>query len=275
MEWEQSFQLILGDAFVASKSMAESTAEKIQKQKNVKEEDRLFPIDIAVDVSTTAEKIIKPWIEKNISRINVSDIVVDNEFGGYLYGVRYQDQKYLLEVSGMDNAIEQFKKIVILKHINDIIFPKVERLGIGQGLEGMYDEDKDHIFIFYTYPGELRMPLDLNDRQLSLFMYIFHVLLRKNVYMPHFTVYTAGDNIWIQINDLFIEGEVEVYRYGNSLSYLQDKYYRLKKEPPDPTQEWMRDLYITQLTQYYEKMIPKTDMQKLFECFEKDILDNF
>jgi len=83
MEWENSFKTILPKAMEAAYAAAEIENKKMLKQGRVTEEERLFPADVSVAASLAAEKVINPWIDKNIPIIDPKDIIITRNIGGF------------------------------------------------------------------------------------------------------------------------------------------------------------------------------------------------
>ena len=243
--------------------------EKMKKQWSVKENDRIFPVDIAIEITAKAKEQFVPWMLKNIPRIDINGVTVDQDLSNNLYAVTYRGKKYLLETITFDSSeiSSALRKVVILNSIDDSFFPKVELCAISKGLPNTFEARYDHLLIFYEYHGDLKAPLYLNDRQMSSFMYLLHTLLTKNLYMSNFVVYTFGEQVWLKIDEIFVIDD-DRYGYDVSISYLQNKYYTLVgQELPLITSGFAKDLYLEEMGNYYEKMLSDESIKELYECF--------
>lgn len=282
MEWEESFKNILPKVMKSAYDAAEIVNKKMLKQTRVREEERLFPSDVSSAALGAAEKIINPWIDKNLPIVDPEDITIVRKIGGSLSDVVYKNKKYVLETIDTFSIISGLRKVLILDRLKGL-FPEIKmcmasRLRRDQDLKEEFDGSRN-LYIFYEFIPGLDYPdpmEDFNDRQMAILMYIFYVLLKKGIYISiNFIFSNPDDYIWLDIGDIFTIDDTP-YDYRKSLEYLDHKYdYLSTRRTLMIDIEHVKSVYIEEMDKYYYVDSTRTWAEKLFACFSKelDILD--
>lgn len=279
MDWEDSFKTILPKAMKVAHEAAEEVNKKMLKQTRVSEEERLFPSDVSSAALAATEKIMNPWIDKNLPIVDPKDITTVRKIGGGLSDVVYKNKKYILETIDTFSIISGLRKVSILSRLGDP-FPKIKmcmasKLKRDPDLKEGFDGYRD-LYIFYEFVPGLDYPdpmEDFNDRQMATLMYIFYILLKKGIYISVTFIFSNPDDyIWLDIGDIFtIDGMSSPYEYRESLMYLDHKYDYLSTLAPAINMEHAKNTYLEEMDKYYYVDGTHTWTEKLFACFSKEI----
>lgn len=277
MEWEESFKTILPKAMEAAYAAAEPVNKKMLSQGRVSEDKRIYPFDITSAASEAAEKIMNPWIDKNIPIIDRKNIFIKRKIGNGLSEVEYNGETYIMEILDNFSMISGLRKVAILNAIG-APFPKIKKcmasaLRKDPDMRESFDGYRE-LFIFYEFVFGLDYPdpmEDFNDRQMATLMYIFYTLLKNDIYVNSIFIFSnPEDYVWLVLDDVFLM-EDSPFNYRESLRYLDQKYDNLSARPPMINAEYAMKEYLEQMSRYYYIEGTQVWAEKLFACFSKEL----
>jgi hypothetical protein len=281
MEHLSNYIPLARKAFETSSIAAKKKYDQMRSQGEVSEEDRIFPIDISIEIERVANEILRPWALATFPLVYPYGIRFENSIGRGIYKCRYKDKPYLVKISTFNQT--SLTEIFIRERLGNTIGKEMALYGIlsvdykPSRLVNDTKYEKGDVCIFFDVEDSIEFPIDFQDLEMSMIMFGVRSMIRAGLDIPD-----IGDIGIVKSGPLGQRSMLMNFSYGyfatmsgldytSSIDFLSDEYDKRMKDPVDldHTQTQIFNRYIHGMTVIYDKMISEDKMRILYECFDK------